>query len=96
MDVTVYQQGNSEGSFHIISNCWKETKKIIGATPAKRVIHGKTGLTNVYLFILEDIVKRAEGLQYLIVFEDDLEPSPDFLRYFKHFAPLLDKVIPTA
>lgn len=70
-----------------------ETSQVLDGFPqVHRVVHKSTGLISIYQFILNDVLQRAPGLKYLIVFEDDLEVSPDFFQYFKHFAPLLDKV----
>lgn len=73
---------------------YKEVEKIAKSFQVELVHHRKRYVSLTYSFLLSSMMKRSDNFKYLIVLEDDLTPSHDFIRYFKHFAPLLDKVAP--
>lgn len=51
-------------------------------------------LSAMYGAVFSNALQKAKGAKYFIFIEDDLAPAKDLFLYFKHFAPLLDKVAP--
>ena len=55
----------------------------------KKNMLGYFKLSRHYKFALDSVFARFSKANGVIIVEDDLEVSPDFLNYFKTFSPLL-------
>mmetsp|Transcript_4098 Transcript_4098/g.6075 ORF Transcript_4098/g.6075 Transcript_4098/m.6075 type:complete len:715 (-) Transcript_4098:13-2157(-) len=83
--LSIYEYGSSA-----------ETKKIVNennlhhvVNPRKHFGEGAMHIAHHYKFVMEDMFKRFPGDDAILIVEDDLMFSPDFLIYFSDMYPLL-------